>query len=386
MPNSTTTAKVSKPRPDFPLFPHATGRWCKKVKGKAHYFGKTADDPKGEKALSLWLDQKDELLAGRTPRTGPGVTVEDVCNEFMAHKEGLRDSGEIVQASYAEYLASAKRLAAAMGHKTPVESLVADDFRRHRAGISKVWGPVRLSNEIQRVRSIFKFAYDCGLIDRPPRFGADFKKPSAKVLRQARAARGLRMFERHELLGALEHSDVMLKAVMLLGVNCGFGNSDVGHLPLKAVDLKAGWITYPRPKTGVERRIPLWPETVAALKACLATRREPANPEHKPLFFVSTFGATCCDDGRPYWVGCAVQRLLEKAKVRRSGLSFYALRHTFQTIAEGSRDLPAVKSIMGHAPAANDMSSTYRERIDDERLLAVTEHVRKWLFGKEVAA
>ena len=24
----------------------------------------------------------------------------------------------------------------------------------------------------------------------------------------------------------------------------------------------------------------------------------------------------------------------------------------------------------------------YRERIDDARLLAVTEHVRKWLFGE----
>ena len=49
-------AKPAKPYPDFPLFPHATGRWAKKVRQRLCYFGKVADDPKGERALALWLD------------------------------------------------------------------------------------------------------------------------------------------------------------------------------------------------------------------------------------------------------------------------------------------------------------------------------------------
>jgi hypothetical protein len=36
---------------------------------------------------------------------------------------------------------------------------------------------------------------------------------------------------------------------------------------------------------------------------------------------------------------------------------------------------------MGHA--RDDMASVYRERIEDARLVAVTEHVRKWLFGEQ---
>jgi hypothetical protein len=43
MVKSTTSKAASnpaKPRPDFPLFPHATGRWAKKVRGRFEYFGK----------------------------------------------------------------------------------------------------------------------------------------------------------------------------------------------------------------------------------------------------------------------------------------------------------------------------------------------------------
>jgi hypothetical protein len=41
-----------------------------------------------------------------------------------------------------------------------------------------------------------------------------------------------------------------------------------------------------------------------------------------------------------------------------------------------------VDFIMGHSPHVNDMASVYRQRITDDRLKAVTEHVRKWLFTK----
>ena len=35
---------------------------------------------------------------------------------------------------------------------------------------------------------------------------------------------------------------------------------------------------------------------------------------------------------------------------------------------------------MGHVPHASDMGSVYRERIDDARLVKVSNHLRRWLY------
>ena len=111
--HSSSAAKVQKPRPDFPLFPHATGRWAKKVRGKLHYFGKTADDPKGEAALISWLEQKDDLLAGRTPRVGrEGLTVGELCDRFLQAKDRQLDAGEITARTRADYKSTTDRVVA----------------------------------------------------------------------------------------------------------------------------------------------------------------------------------------------------------------------------------------------------------------------------------
>ena len=114
MPKSTTKTRpakapaAKKPRPDFPLTPHPRGYWCKKVRGKLRYFGKIADDPEGEKALNLWLDQKDDLLAGRTIRVQPagGLTVGDLVNHYLNAKKARVQSGELLQQTWDEYYKS----------------------------------------------------------------------------------------------------------------------------------------------------------------------------------------------------------------------------------------------------------------------------------------
>jgi hypothetical protein len=81
--------KPSKPYPEFPLFPHATGRWAKKIRGKLHYFGPWSD-PDG--ALNKYLAKKDALHADRKPReAAEGTTIKELCNRFLNAKAAARD-------------------------------------------------------------------------------------------------------------------------------------------------------------------------------------------------------------------------------------------------------------------------------------------------------
>lgn len=41
-----------------------------------------------------------------------------------------------------------------------------------------------------------------------------------------------------------------MKALILLGINGGYGNADCGTLLLSAIDREPSWADYPRPKTG----------------------------------------------------------------------------------------------------------------------------------------
>ena len=383
--SKVSKGKPRKPRPDFPLFPHATGRWAKKVRGKFAYFGKVADDPKGVAALNLWLDQKDDLLAGRVPRVGrDGLIVKDMLNKFLRTKRHLVDTGELTPQTFTSYHRTCERLKNAFGLMRLVEDVASDDFERLRVTLAKTLGPMALGVEIGRVKTVLKYAYDCGLIDRPIRIGSVFNRPSRSVLRKARNKKGSRMFEAAEIRKLFKAAPAHLAAMCYLGINCGYGNNDCGTLLQNSLDLDNGWANHPRPKTGVLRRCPLWPETVKAIRESLAVRPLPKDRANDDLVFVTKYGlpwATWTGSGIGSAVSRMTLRLLKTLDIQREGRGFYGLRHSFQTIAGDTTDQVAVDQIMGHIDPS--MAANYRHKIEDERLIKVTEHVRSWLVAKQ---
>lgn len=384
---SATRRKVSSqsdweaPYEGFPLSYHPPSkRLYKKILGRRRYFGYSDN---WQEALEKFQRERDDLYAGREPQVAvEGLTVMDLCNQFLTNKKQLVASGELTTRSFADYNATTDRLVKVFGKHRAVETLNGPDFAKLRANIAKTRGAVALKNEMVRVKCVFNFAFKDELIDRPIRYGAGFDTPKRKVIRKANNAKGSRMFEADELRTIIDVADVHVKAMVLLAANSGMGNNDIGLLPLSAVNLETGWVDFPREKTGTPRRFPLWPETLAAIKASMAKRPTP-RPGHEKYLFLTRKRQCWSKDSTGGTLSREFKKLLDETKLYRDGLGFYGLRRGFQTIGEEAGET-ATKFIMGHVDSS--MSAQYRQRISDDRLQAVVDHVHGWLFGAEDAS
>ena len=187
-------------------------------------------------------------------------------------------------------------------------------------------------------------------------------------------------------------ADVTNTALLMLGLNCGFGNMDIGTLKLCDIDLENGTVSHPRAKTGVERHFYLWPETVQILKIYLARHRgQPANKEVGKLVFVGKRRNPLCwekIDGqgrlkRSDGVRNRFQRLFEKAGLdRKYGIGFYVLRHTYATvIGTQSNDLREVQAALGQLTFTQQ--ETYRHD-RQEKSISAQRKVRQQLHKTSI--
>ena len=408
MTKSTVSAarnKPAKPRPDFPLFAHANGRWEKKVRGKLCYFGKWADDPKGDAALRLWADQKDQLLAGKRQPDINGTAMvrlplHELVNRYLNAQRVRLDSGRIRPRTFAEYVATGERLIAEFGRYWEVDSLGPADFEKLYATLAKTRGLVALGNEITRTRMIFAWGFENGVIESPVRFGTVFQKPSREDIAKHRAnssedrQQTFSADELRRILKAIEHKPT-LYAMTLLAINVAYGQSDCARLKIKQVDLEHGWARSQRPKTGADRGAKLWTETITAIRAAMGVRPQPLDEQDAGLLFLTAKGKPwvresdgVTEDGevdpkrwafRTDLIGNEFGKVLKSLDIN-SHRGFYNIRHTAASIADQTGDRMAVQYLMGHKDSTITGNYTHH-RPSDERMQVIADHLYDWLFG-----
>ncbi|MEZ6148401.1 MAG: hypothetical protein R3B91_23820, partial [Planctomycetaceae bacterium] len=143
-----------------------SGHWCKKIRGKVHYFGKVEDDPKGVEAEKEWNRVRDDLYAAREPgaRDSDSISLKGLVNEYLTHQERRRDAGEISLRTFLGMHATCENLVKALGKTKQVSTLRPDDFAKLKTYLAKTRQAVSLRNEMQRCRSFFRHAHVNDLI------------------------------------------------------------------------------------------------------------------------------------------------------------------------------------------------------------------------------
>jgi integrase len=394
----SSTSKAKNGKPLFPLFQHATGQWAKKVNGRLHYFGKDKD-----KALAEWVRVKDALLAGRprpaeTTADSKLITVRELCNLFLEFKDGLVETGELERRSFADYQVECMRMIEILGSTTPVDVLDQADFRRLRLALSRNaenQGRVSqktLEGRVARCRAVFRYGEltrNTGPVLYKMIF--EFKKPSKKAISKERGE-SRKVFDASEIRVLLSNAGVNLKAMIMLGINAGLGNTDIAELTLEHFDFDSGWMVKNRKKTGTPRRCPLWPETIEAIQAAISIRK--SSVKDCPFIFLTKQGNPFVqppkqrqdENEKTRWsigsnpISSEFRKLRTSCGIDGAKQSFYALRHSFKTVGENATgNNIAVDYLMGHLDES--VSGMYRQYILDERLLEVTNAVHKWLFA-----
>jgi integrase len=347
--------------PTFPLTKHSRGYYVKVILGKMHYFGKR--NGSALKALQDYEFKRPYLEEGLDPPKQGGMSLLEALDKFLIAKEKRIKSGELTPRSFDDYKAICTKILTVFNGGRSVNGLLPTDFGRLRESFKGT--PITIGNRINRSKVVFNWIEKN--FNVKVAYGDQFDKPNRLSVRKHRNAQPKRLFYPNELRFILNAARPNMRAMVLLGINCGLGNSDCGTIEIAKVDLAQGWHNYARPKTGVERRAKLWPETVEALQTVIGDRTE-------GLVFITRHGNPWSLDTRANPISCEFRKLADSVGSQRT---FYDLRRTFQTIGDNSKDPVAVKHAMGHSDGS--MSETYRQLVPDDRLEAVSDVVRRWL-------
>ncbi len=306
---------------------------------------------------------------------------------FLDAKKLKVQSGEMVEATWKLYEMFGDRMIRVLGANTLVESLGPADFQKYRTDLQKTHKTLEsIKGALCKTKAVFNWAgpgINCqGYIDRLPRFGDAFRPPSRSALERQREEQGTRVFTAEQIRALLAIAGPKLRAMVLLGVNCGYGNTDCAKLVTGKLDLVHGWANFARTKNGIKRRNPLWPETVEALRAAIADRKPPHDAKYANRVFITKYRQPF----RACAIGYEFEKLAAKLGMGRSEADFYDLRRTCASIGVQVKDDDAVRTILGHKRPSTDMLGVYNcLQVDDDRLRAVTEHIRDWLFTGAVA-
>ena len=248
-----------------------------------------------------------------------------------------------------------------VGPNRPVSDISTIELQNYRKRLIKTRkSPNTINNRIAAVKAMYNWALDNEVIVNAPRLKAVKKVTSPKQEKPT-----FTMTQIHKIL---HNASPQMKAMIWLGLNCGFGCTDCAELKWKNVDLQNGRVDFPRGKTGIGRNLPLWSETVRALNEIpvsgeLVFYTRKGNPWVRTVKGVGKGGKEKYKKTNN--VSKEFSKLMKRTDLKmEKGVGFYTLRRTAATLTARSGDPFAVQRLLGHADLK--MATTYVQDVSEQ--------------------
>ena len=189
------------------------------------------------------------------------MTLKQLSDMFLKYQFAKVKANAITAQHYNDQVSSLNKFMAFLGQRRRIKDISTLDFQNYKRKLQKQYtkSAHRLNLHISNLKTLFHWAKKNDILQRIPNIDAITR---SKIVNKQR-----RIFTHEEINKLFTVADIQMKAMILLGLNCGFGCTDCSELQWKHLDLDAGRVIYPRGKTGVPRNLPLWPETIKALRA-----------------------------------------------------------------------------------------------------------------------
>lgn len=328
----------------FPLTLHSTGQYCKKIKGKIYYFGSDKKE-----ALQKYLDQATYLHGGQNNLQKPtddNMTLKQLCDVYLKYQYSKLQANDLTARHHNDQINSLNKLMSFIGPGRKIKSIAALELQNYKRKLQKHYGSVcRLNLHISIMKALFHWARKNDILENIPNIDAVSR---GKIVHKERF-----ILNSEQINKLFSVADAKMRAMIWLGLNCGFGCTDCAELKWSDLDLANARVNLPRRKTGISRNLPLWPETVEALEKIPSTGKlvfytSRGNPYIQTLLKYS-------DNGNGKYITLNTITTKFSRLIKRSGLEvpkgtgFYVLRRTAATIAARSGDPFAVQRLLGHA-------------------------------------
>ena len=362
---------------EFPLSVHKRGQWVKRVRGKLYYFGSLTNP---EEALRTWLKEKDYLLAGEKPPTWkPGLTVGGVCDLYEKDATIRNSRGELCRTYLRDLRHACRFMSEHLIARRMATDVTPEHFATLRQAIADTGRNLRSqANLVCNIRSIWQWAKAMGHVPQTVNLGPRFKPPSSDAISRERESCGTtRFIDRTAILAMLEKASPKMRAMILLGINCGFYASDSTALTFDHLHLD-GSIPYhnmPRVKNGRRRAAVLWSETVTSILSYAAGRTS-------GTVFLNQKGAKYGQNASGHSLHGTFAKLAEDARVAvPAGASMGSLRHTYGTIVDLCPDQAIIDLTMGHVGKSVQKRTYSQLNLNEfQRLQVVATTVHEWLY------